>query len=344
MKVVSPVPADEWAELVASDPESLGFQARSWVDAICSLGSWCDASRLYEFPDGGRFLLPLVRRAGPPAAATWQGSFPAGWGTGGLVGAEQPSPHELAQIFADLREQPVLRTSVRPNPVQDGAWAAARPPDVVRVPRLAHVLDLAGGFGEVWRKRFKGSARTAVRRAERAGLVVECDTSGRLVPAYYRLYNLSLERWAVRQHEPRALALWRGRRRDPQRKLAAIARSLGDKCRLWLASHDGRPVAGILVVHAANASYTRGAMDLELARRTSANYLLHKLAIEQACAEGCRRYHMGETGTSAQLAQFKTRFGAVGVPYGEYHVERLPLTATDRRVRRAVKTVIGFRD
>jgi hypothetical protein len=53
---------------------------------------------------------------------------------------------------------------------------------------------------------------------------------------------------------------------------------------------------------------------------------------------------MGETGTAERLAHFKTRFGAVGVPYAEYHIERLPLTAADRRLRRGVKTVIGFRD
>jgi hypothetical protein len=342
--VVTPVPEDVWAEVLASDPESLAFQTTSWLDAICSLGAWSDASRLYEFPGGRWFLLPLVRRARRPAAVAWQASLPASWGTGGVVGPDQPQPHELAEIFADLRRQPVLRTSVRPNPLQDAAWAAARPSAAVRVPRLAHVLDLTGGFDEVWTTRFTSAARTAVRKAEKAGVVVECDTTGRLVPAYYRLYELSLQRWAARQHEPQALALWRGRRRDSERKLAAIAHSLGDKCRIWLARLGERPVAGILVVHGANASYTRGAMDVDLAGPTRANYLLHKRAIEDACAQGCRRYHMGETGTSQQLAQFKTRFGAVAVPYAEYHVERLPLTAADRRLRRGVKTVIGFRD
>jgi Acetyltransferase (GNAT) domain len=342
--VVTPVPDDVWGDVLASDPESLAFQTRSWLDAICSLGTWSDASRLYQFPGGRWFLLPVVRQARRPAAVASQGSLPPGWGTGGLVGRDQPRPREVAEIFADLRRQPVLRTSVRPNPLQEAAWAAARPRDVVRVPRLAHVLDLTGGFDEVWATRFKGSARTGVRKAEKAGLVVESDTTGRLVPAYYRLYELSLQRWAAHQHEPEALARWRGRRRDSERKLAAITRSLGENCRIWLARLGERPVAGIVVVHAANASYTRGAMDVEVAGPTRANYLLHKLAIADACTRGCRRYHMGETGASQQLAQFKTRFGAVGVPYAEYHVERLPLTAADHRLRRAVKTVIGFRD
>lgn len=339
--VTSPSP-QMWDELVAGDRESLPCQTRAWIEAIQATGGGTDASRLYEFPSGRRFLLPLVRR-GLPATLTVQASMPHSWGMGGLVGPAQPSASEAAAIFADLRREPVLRTSLRPNPLQDDAWAAAQPAGVARVPRLAHVLDLDGGFDKVW-GRFRSVARTAVRKAERAGLEIECDTTGRLVPSYYRLYELSLERWAQHQHEPRVLSFWRGHRRDPQSKLAAIARILGEQCQVWLASLDGRPIAGIIVLRGANASYTRGAMDISLAGPTRANYLLQKLAIEDACAHGCRRYHMGESGESDRLAQYKTRFGALPVAYGEYHVERLPLTAADRKLRGAVKQAIGFKD
>jgi hypothetical protein len=342
--VTTPVPPALWDEMLASDPESLAFQSRAWVHAISSLGEWSDATRLYEFAGGRRFLLPLVRRERRLGVLSSQASMPAAWGTGGLVGRDQVTPADVAAVLADLADQRVLRTSARPNPLQDSAWGAVRRRDLVRVPRRAHILDLSGGFDNVWSARFKRRTRNYVRVAEKAGLDVEYDTTGRLVPAYYRLYELSLERWASRQREPRALARWRGRRRDPERKLAAIAQALRGACKLWLASLDGQPVAGVLVVRGANASYTRGAMDPEIAGRTRANYLLHRLAIEDACDAGCRRYHMGETGNSADLAFFKERFGAVPVAYGEYHLERLPITACDRRLRHAVKATIGFRD
>jgi lipid II:glycine glycyltransferase (peptidoglycan interpeptide bridge formation enzyme) len=206
------------------------------------------------------------------------------------------------------------------------------------------VLDLTGGFDEVWRSRFTGEARTAVRKAERAGLDVDCDTTGALVPVFYRLFRLSLDRWASRQHEPRRLARRRGRNRDPLEKFELLARRLGDACRLWVASAGGEPAAAILVFQGANASYTRGAMDPRLAGPTRANYLLHRLAIEDACTAGCRRYHMGETGSSAGLAQFKTRFGARAHPYAEYSFERLPVTSVDRGVRRVAKAALRFRD
>ena len=85
-------------------------------------------------------------------------------------------------------------------------------------------------------------------------------------------------------------------------------------------------------------------MNKELAGPTRANYLLHRLAIEDACAAGCRCYHMGESGTSKPLAQFKTRFGALPYPYAEYHLETMPLTAVDQALRSAVKRAIRFTD
>jgi lipid II:glycine glycyltransferase (peptidoglycan interpeptide bridge formation enzyme) len=123
-----------------------------------------------------------------------------------------------------------------------------------------------------------------------------------------------------------------------------MARTLGEACRVWVAWAEGQPAAAILVLQGTNAHYTRGMMDKDLAGPTRANYLLHQLAIEDACNAGCRHYHMGETGSSSSLAQFKTRFGALPHRYAEYHLERLPITAFDRRARTVVKRIIGFRD
>jgi hypothetical protein len=161
---------------------------------------------------------------------------------------------------------------------------------------------------------------------------------------FYALWERSLARWAAQQHEPVWLARRRGHHRDPYAKLERIARTLGDACRVWVAWHDGEPAAALIVLQGTNAHYTRGAMDKDLAGPTRANYLLHRLAIEDACAAGCRRYHMGESGRSASLAQFKTRFGARPHPYAEYRLERVPLSAADAGLRTAVKRAIRFRD
>jgi hypothetical protein len=93
-----------------------------------------------------------------------------------------------------------------------------------------------------------------------------------------------------------------------------------------------------------NVSITRSAMDKALAAPTNAGYLLEWLAIENACAAGCRRYHLGESGTSRSLAHHKEGFGARAMPYAEYRIERFPLTRADALARTAVKRVLRFRD
>ena len=342
-QVTSPAPRNAWQELLQADANALVFQAPAWLDCICAMGGYVDASRLYELPEGRRLLLPMVRRRLPRPLST-QASFPHAWGTGGLLASGNLQADDVSRVFMDLAAQPVLATSIRPNPLMAETWSAAKPSGVVAVPRLAHVLDLEGGFEQVWSKRFGSATRTKIRKAERSGLVVESDTSGKLVPVFYDLYRRSLDRWALQQHEPRALAHLRGRRRDPLHKFQFIAQALGDACRIWVARINGEPAAAILVLQGTNASYTRGAMDKDLAGPTRANDLLQRLAIEDACQAGCRYYHMGESGSSEALASFKSRFGAKAYQYAEYRLERLPITSADYQLRRLVKRLIGFKD
>jgi GT2 family glycosyltransferase len=343
VRVISPAPRDAWEGVLASDPNALLSHTPAWMDFVCGYGSYEDASRLYDLPGGRRLVLPMVRRRLPGPLAS-EGSYPTGLGMGGIIASGGTDEADVATVFRELAGRQVVRTMLRPGPLVGEPWSAARPRSAVVVPRIAHVLELDGGFDMVWKKRFAGAARTAVRKAEKSSLTVERDTTGRLVPVLYELYERSLDRWAEQQHEPRALARWRGHRRDPRRKFELMAEMLGDACHIWIAWHEGRPVAGILVLHGANASYSRGMMDKEPASRTRANDLLQQLAIKEACEAGCRYYDMGESGTSDRLAHFKSRFGATVRHYADYHLERLPITALDRRARQAVKRVIGFRD
>jgi hypothetical protein len=344
VEVATPAPRAVWQAAYDADPKALATQSAAWLDAVCAAGPYVDASRAYDFGGGRVAVLPLVARRGLPRAVALRASLPPAWGMGGLVAADGAGAAEIASVFADLASLPALRTTVRPSPLEAALWEAARPPGCVAVRRRAHVLDLSGGFACVWSDRFSGNARTSVRRAEKAGVAVESDATGRLMPVFHELYLQSLDRWARKQHEPRVLAQWRGRRRDSLRKLMTLARVLGDDCRVWVASLDGRALAAIVVLGGPNAHYTRGAMSGDVPRGVTPNDLLHSRAIEDACARGCRRYHMGESGWSRPLSRFKEKFGAVPVDYAEYVLERVPLTSADRRLRGLVKSALRFRD
>jgi hypothetical protein len=85
-------------------------------------------------------------------------------------------------------------------------------------------------------------------------------------------------------------------------------------------------------------------MDRELAHPLHAVPLLYRLAIEEACATGCRTFDAGESSPGSSLATFKEGFGAENFSSPRYVRERLPVSAVERGLRTAVKRVIRFED
>jgi Acetyltransferase (GNAT) domain len=325
---VSPIPVDAWNEVFASAPDALPTQARPWLRCVCAVDGYEDASRLYRAPDGRRLVLPLVRGRALGPVLSARAALPAGWGPGGLLGEGGVTrPDDIAMVVADLASLGAFTIRLRPDPSAARAWEDGMPAGVVREPAMAQTLSLEGGFDTVWRTRFRRDARNRVRRAERAEVTVERDDGDRLVPVFHRLYAMSVLRWARRDGDPRALARWRAARREPDRKLRTVASAADTGCRLYAAFRHGRPLAAIVVLFAPGvAAYWRGAMDEDLAGPVHANYLLHRVAIEDAAAAGCGAYHMGDSAPGSSLALFKSRFGAVEQHYSVYRIERAPLT------------------
>ncbi|MDH3433222.1 MAG: GNAT family N-acetyltransferase [Gammaproteobacteria bacterium] len=336
MRVTSPAPRDVWLELLESDPNAFVDQAPQSLDIIATIKNCTDASRLYEFPDGVKLVLPLLRREKLLARLNVERT-PV---FGGLIASEPVSAEKLRSVFTDLSNRPLLQTIVSASALDQEAWRDAVPDGVAVMPRLAHVLDLAGGFETVWNERFNKQGRRAVRKAERSNIDVDLDTTGRLIEPFYDLFLRSVARWAGESVEPAMIARWRAQRRDPIRRFRLMSEKLGDAFRIWGARVDGKLAAAIIVLQGPNAHYTRGAMDIDLAGPTRASFLLQKVAIENACEAGCRYYHMGQTGTSESLARFKSQFGATPRHYSEYYIERFPLAATQARLRSLMKRIV----
>lgn len=339
--VTSPAPREVWRKLLQHDPEVLPLQSPEWIDCICMLKGYEDASRLYEFSDGQQLLMPAVKRRGFPKFTSVQASLPDGWGWGGVISRYSLTTQDLAAVFEDLAKSPFITMSICPNPRRGELWRAALPAGVMAVPRRAHVLDLEGGFDRVWKDRFTPRVRQQIRRAEKSDVHVECDTTGKLVPVFYELYRRSVDRWAEQQHEPRWLAR---RRADPIAKVQQLAQTMGETCRIWVAWHEGLPVAASIVLLGFNADYIMGAMDKERAAPVYANALIQKLAIEDACRAGCHLYHMGESGASEGISKFKERFGAQAYTYNAYRLERFPISKINKGLKSVVKRAIGFKD
>jgi hypothetical protein len=295
-----------------------------------------DASRHYETVEGRELVMPMVQARGWSRPLPIRASLPPTWGYTDIVAESGANAEDVHVVAADLLQHTGFRTAVKPGPGK-AHWDSAVPVTVERVIHTVHTLDLSGGFDEVWARRFRGDTRTKIRKAEKLGVTVECDTTGNLIPVFYDLYMRSVERWARQERTPLFISQLRWqRRRERLRKFQVVAETLGSSCRTWLASVDGVPAAAVItLVRGASAFYWRGAMDHAVGGPTRANYLLHKMAIEDACESGCVRYLMGES--SASIAQFKARFGAKPETYPEFRFQPLPVT----RAHSALRTVRG---
>jgi hypothetical protein len=221
VEIVCPAPRSTWRAALAGDSSCLLSHTPEWLDTVCAVDGWTDVSRLYVWPSGRYLVLPMVGN-GIGEFIFVEDSLPAGWGFGGLVGTGTITPEEVAVVCADLRARRLLRQRLCPNPVQGTPWqhAIARGAwNAGTIPRCAHVVDLDGGTGAIW-KRFSENARRCIRKAERQGLEVECDTTGRLLGAFDQLWRLSAQRWAAQQREP----VWLARARttsEPPKSMAA---------------------------------------------------------------------------------------------------------------------------
>jgi hypothetical protein len=333
-----------WRGALAHDRDAVVSQTPEWMDCICATGRFEDATRAYTTSDGHCLVLPLARRR-LPGVALVAASMPFGWGTGGLISSRgHVSREDVAWVLEDVAAQRALMIGVRPCPTTAASWANVVPEDAVRTSHMTQSVELSGDFDAVW-SRAASTVRSHCRKAERRGVTVERDDTGRLIPVFDSLYRKSVERWARQQHEPVWLAQWRGRRRDSSAKFLTVAQTLGPRCCVWVAWHGEVALAAIVVLtHGRHSTMWRAAMDKEAARGTGATELLHRAAIAEACERGQRFYHLGDSAPSSKLARHKHGYGAASVHYSGYRFERIPLTAADRFVRGQAKRLLRFRE
>lgn len=294
------------------------FQTPAWRAAAVASGRYVDATVVAEGARG-ELVLPALRRRGPSRAIS---SLPLGWGFGGIVApGGGPTSADVVATLGELGRRGVHRVRLRPPPDQDAAFARSGVPWSLVSENHSYEIELQNGRDAV-SAAFASSVRRAVRKAEKSGVVVERRSDPEAVNEFHRLYGLSVLRWARETRLPEPLVKARAQRAEPLSKYHAVLSHLGDGCGIWLASHAGSVVAGLVVLsHGGEHAYWRGAMDVERAGPVRANDLLQVSAIEHACGSGARRYAMGLTEPGSGLARFKSGFGAELKVSHEYAIE-----------------------
>ena len=333
--VVSPVPRGTWDAVLASDPGATALQTPEYFAGVLAGTGGRDASRLYVLPDGRRLVLPLVQQRSLPGLPRLA-DYPGGFGHGSLLATGGLRDGDVRVVVRDLRGQAL---SVRLGGGHHTAeqWGAGVGSGVTAEPRRVDVIDLSPGWDEVFAHGFSRSARYNVRKAERAGVEVERDTTGRLIGVFYDLYLSWVERSLARTDLPAPLARYSALRQEPRRKFESVAAELGAKCRVFVAWHHGRPVAScITLVHGQHAIGWRSYSIKELAGPVCANNLVQARALADASASGCSSFDLGQSGETASLLSYKRSLGATARAVVDLRIER-PAVALARRAESATQ-------
>jgi hypothetical protein len=196
---------------------------------------------------------------------------------------------------------PALRgpSSPRVNPLLEIGWDNTL--------TQTWVVDLRGGREAVW-KQMEGRARTAVRKAEKAGLKVREASSGDR-GVYYRLHQETYRRTGVTPHSEDYFAIiW-------DRFLSS------GLARVWVAELDGEPVAAEnFGIYKQAAIYWTGAENTK-GLEVEANSFLQWTAMQWMLNNGIEWYETGEAfpqssaGKQKGLNDFKKSFGGQIYPY-----------------------------
>jgi Acetyltransferase (GNAT) domain len=265
-------------------------------------------------------------------------SWPRVWGVGGPISSEgRITSTEAAAVLSDVARRGRLAAAIRLRHDADEAWLQAAGRFQVEESGR-YVLDLSGGFDDVWQNKFRGTARTAMRKAERSDLEVEVDRTGRLLDVFFELYEKTVPRWTSIRHEPLWLTRARANWINPTSRhhLALVASHFGKGCATWVARSKGRPVAAVVVLSSgAYVQYRWGAMDKEGANPVRANEWLHRLVIEEACRDGYRFYDMGGAWPGSALAAFKEKLGAT-LHFTHFLLATHPAVESGRQLSRAL--------
>ncbi|WP_229398010.1 lipid II:glycine glycyltransferase FemX [Micromonospora okii] len=291
--------ADGAATLGVAWPDVYFTPGYGAAAAVAERAEW----RLTHWRD--RVLVPLLVRPVDPAGR--DGVSPYGYC--GVHVAPGTTPAELAAFWARAvpawREAGLVSLFLRLSPLDPRSTAVVRAAGVVSLdPRGDTVtVPVGGGPGDVW-DAMAGRSRTAVRKAERAGLTADVRPAGAEDVAagsdFRRLYERTMRRVGGSPGYLFTDAYYR-----------ALADGVGKGLlRASVTAPDGRAVAAALVLrHADRAHYHLSGSD-PAAARDGANNLLVWSILRWAAESGCDLVHLGGGRVpDDSLLAFKRSFG-----------------------------------
>jgi CelD/BcsL family acetyltransferase involved in cellulose biosynthesis len=297
--LVDPISDPRWTELIERDNRATIFHSPGWLMALrqtygyepvvlttsltsqplangvvfCRIKSWLTGSRLVS--------LPFSDHCEP------------------LVGPGE-DPGDFANLAASDRcaSGPLKYVELRPvdqAPSVKSGKAGFRESETFWL----HRLDLSPTPGEIFHHFHIDCVRRKIRRAEREHVVCDEGNNPELLESFYRLLLRTRRR---HQLPPQPKAWFRN-----------LAKFLGDRIEIRVASKDGQPIASILTFSYKNKlMYKYGCSD-ERYHKFGGTQLLLWRAIQAAKEKNYSEFDLGRCELeNAGLRIFKDRWGASG--------------------------------
>ncbi len=294
ISIVNPLSDERWDELVARHPKASAFHQRSWLEAL---------ARTYGYE-------PVVFTTSSPTAELENGLVFCrikSWLTGSRLVSLPFSDH--CEPICDSAEEmnALICGSQAAFDFKHGEYLEVRPTseDFGRsgagmgfhpaTRYFLHLIDLRPEVDDLFRGLDKDSVQRRIKRAERAGLVERCGSSGELLRHFYGLFALTRNR----HHLPPPPYTW----------FQNLLHCQGKALEIRVAYLDEVPIAAILTLGFRKTRYFKyGCSDARFHKFAATPWLLWR-AIVAAKSNGALEFDLGRTQMdNAGLLAFKSHW------------------------------------
>jgi lipid II:glycine glycyltransferase (peptidoglycan interpeptide bridge formation enzyme) len=280
----------ELETVAEKSPQATFYHARLWTECLSRVFSYM-SYRCIVAEEGGRVLgyLPYFIISKGPVRIHW--SMPFGTYGGPVALESNDLYHPLLKKFTQLGKQMWVYETVF---VDYSNRIPGRPYKTGE--HLTHLIDLSGGFDEIWSKSFDKSKRKQAKRAERKGVKVIESTSLGEAARFYDIYASRVR-------------AYRGKIHYPQRLFIELVKNSGQHVKLFLSYHENQLLGGQLcfyykdMVIAWYGSTTMESRDLQ------ASTGLYAHCIRHACENGYKWFNLGGSIGKDSLMDYKMSFG-----------------------------------
>jgi CelD/BcsL family acetyltransferase involved in cellulose biosynthesis len=186
-----------------------------------------------------------------------------------------------------------------------------------------HFLYLKNRPEDLLRTFDRSCVRQRIARAEKSGISVRIMESDQDVTDFYRLYVITRRRIGL---PPIPMAF--------VRSMAEVLCTKG-KAKMYLAIHQGIPIAGLFVLKYKNRVSAEILGTDDRFMKVSPNHYLFWQAIKEACQEGYEIFDFGRTDrANSSLMDFKARWGTQVIEMPIYHLPERNMGRSDLRFER----------